>query len=84
MQFFLGEWFLDTTIGIPWMQMIFVKGVAASLIEAVFKEAILNTEGVTSLEKFDPLDYEPSTRELTVNFTVRTVNSETIDMEFTQ
>ena len=84
LQFFLGEWFLNTALGIPWLEMVFVKGVAASLIEAVFKEAILNTQGVIGLERFDPLEYEPSSRELTVNFTVRTVNSELIEMEFRQ
>lgn len=82
LQFFLGEWFLDTTIGIPYFQMVFVKGVAPSLIEAVFKDAILETPGVSSLVEFRPIEYESSTRQLTVDFTVRTINNNNLQVGF--
>lgn len=65
---FLEEWFLDSTIGLPYFQLIFVKGTPTSIISDYFKNEILNTVGVTELASFDPLDLETLTRELSVKF----------------
>ena len=80
LQTFLGEWFLDILIGIPYLQLVYVKGVAAILIESAFKDAITNTQGVEALTSFDPIDLNLSTREITVSFSVRTINNAVLEV----
>lgn len=77
---FLGEWFLDLSIGLPYIQIIFVKGTPAEVIDAALKNAIIKTEGVETLNSFDDLDLDSSTRELNVNFDVTTINGNTINI----
>lgn len=74
LKFFLGEWFLDVTEGLPYFQVIFVKGTSPDLIEGAFKDRIIGTPGVTTLNRFDPIDYSAATREAKVNFDVTTIN----------
>lgn len=51
--FFLGEWFLDVTKGIPYFERIFVKQKdAKAKIDAIFKDAILGTPTVNSFLAF--------------------------------
>ncbi len=66
LKFFLGEWFLDITIGIPYYRDVLIKGFDVGTVEAVFKDQILGTPGVTKISEFD-LVLE-STRVLTVSF----------------
>ena len=80
--FFLGEWFLDLTLGIPWIQGIFVKGVDPTIAESVLKDAIVGVEGVTGLNRFDPIIFDTATREMTVTFEVLTVNYTNLAVEF--
>ena len=75
---FLNEWFLDKTVGIPYLQIIFVKGTPVSVIEAAFKGAIISTDGVATIERFDDLDLDTATRKLTVDFDVTTINGNTV------
>lgn len=49
MRLFLGEWFLDNSVGVPYFQQIFVKNPDMSKVEAIFIEIILSTNGVDSL-----------------------------------
>lgn len=49
---FFGEWFLDTTIGVRWIQEIFARKYNPALAEAVVKGEILATDGVESIETF--------------------------------
>lgn len=71
---FFQEWFLDLTIGVPYFQIVFVKGAPPSLVSSIFKDVILQTEDVGILERFEPLDYNTSTRELFIDFTVVSVD----------
>lgn len=65
--FFLGEWYLDTRIGIPYFQTILKKGARLNVVRAIFQKVILDTPGVEGLRYLD-LDYEGTTRALTVTF----------------
>lgn len=81
LQTFLGEWFLDIEIGIPYFQDILKKNVSLNTIANIFKNEILQTPGVIELEKFD-LDYNENTRELSLSFAVRSLDgSITINIE---
>lgn len=80
LRFFLGEWFLDQTEGLPYFQAVFVKGTPPDIVEAAFKDRIIGTDGVESLERFEPLDLNSATRELKVDFDVKTINGTIINI----
>ena len=67
---FLGEVFTDLSLGVPYFQEIFQKGASLDQVEAIFKNAILNTPGVVELTYFK-LDYESNERGFTVEYNVR-------------
>lgn len=71
LQTFLGEFFLDTTIGVPYFQVVFDKSSPPGLVADVFKDAILKTAGVVELIRFNDLDLDSGTRVLTVDFDYR-------------
>ena len=77
---FFREWFLDLTLGVPWIQLVFEKGTPPQVIDAVLKNKILAVPGVVSFRKYDPLDLDSGTRDLAVDFSVRTVNGSNIDI----
>jgi len=49
---FQGEWFLDTTAGVPWLAQLLGKQYDPALAEAVVKAEILNTHGVREITSF--------------------------------
>lgn len=73
-----GEWFLDTTFGIPYHQDILGKGVNIKLIESIFKAAILADSEVKSLLEIT-LDYNEITRSLTLAFKAEKFSGEELD-----
>lgn len=76
LSFFRGEWFLDTTAGIPYFQTVFKQKLAAGLgpVDAIFKDAILGTPGVLRLLEFS--SRLGADRKLEISFTVMTVFGE--------
>jgi len=52
LQTFAGEWFLDTTIGVPWLTQILAQRYDPALAEAVTKAVLLGTDGVTGISSF--------------------------------
>jgi hypothetical protein len=53
LKFWEGEWFLDTTAGVPWIRFVFVKPFDRAVAEAVVKDALLSVPGVTEILAFD-------------------------------
>jgi hypothetical protein len=49
---FQGEWFLDTTVGVPWLSQILGQRYDPALAEAVTKACLLTTDGVTGITSF--------------------------------
>lgn len=81
--FYLEEWFLDTTAGVPYFQEIFVKPVDLANVESIFKTKILQTPGVERLIRF-AMDYEgESERTLKVSFSAQTIYGIIEDTEVT-
>lgn len=80
--FFQGEWFLDITAGIPWLQKILKKNVNPQEIASLIKTEILKTDGITGLTAFD-LDFEPFPRTLNVSFQATTTQGDTGTVPFT-
>lgn len=71
LQLFSGEWFLDTSVGMPWRTEVLGKYTAATY-DTVIKEQILSTDGVQAITSYSST-YNPATRSLTVNVTVETI-----------
>jgi hypothetical protein len=74
---FRGEWFLNTEFGVPYFQEIFIKNPELDVLEAAFKDQIMGTAGVKTLEKFE-LDYDAATRRLSLSFEVGTDDEELV------
>lgn len=69
---FQGEWFLDSEVGVPWLDEIFAREYNAALAEAVTKATILDTDGVIGIETFS-VGFDRQTRGLLLRqITVRT------------
>jgi hypothetical protein len=66
LSFFLGEWFLDPSEGIPYQTEIFVKNPNLSRITSIYRKVILGTPGVSSLNRFE-MSFDAATRELTIS-----------------
>lgn len=49
---FQGEWFLDTTAGVPWLAQIMGSKYDPALAEAVVKAEILDTDAVREITSF--------------------------------
>jgi len=74
---FLGEWYLDNTIGVPWFQLIFEKGTDEATIDAYLQNVICATPGVKSLTSYS---FTPDTakRTLDIKFVAKTTSG-TVD-----
>lgn len=70
---FLGEWFLDTSIGVPYFQQIFGKGRTKSAVDVIFQRFISNDPGVIEIREFQSV-LEPQGRGYEMTFTVRVAN----------
>lgn len=49
---FEGEWFLDTSAGLPWLKDVFGKAYDPAIAEALVKAEILDTDAVTEITSF--------------------------------
>lgn len=49
---FQGDWFLDTTAGVAWLEEIMGRKSDMPLAEALLKAEILDTDGVTGIAAF--------------------------------
>lgn len=67
----LGEWFLDTRLGVDYRGRVFVKKPDLTAIGSLFRTQILTTPGVLNIKDF-ALDWNRATRMLTLTFTART------------
>lgn len=61
---FQGEWFINLSSGIPYLQQIFVKNPVQA--EAILKNAIMNIPGLTALESLS-LTVDEETRDATLS-----------------
>jgi hypothetical protein len=82
LQFFLGEWLLDTTQGVDWIGSVFVQNPNIPHINGLIKKAILDTDGVIALQSFASA-YDPAARTFTVTFTVQTTEGTTESVSIT-
>lgn len=65
---FLGEWFLDSRIGMPYFEEFLVKNPNKLVLDSRIREAVLETPGIVAC---GDIDYEltGATRALAITFT---------------
>lgn len=71
LRFWLGEWFLDTRQGVPYLEYILVKNPNEAHIKQVLTDAIKDVDGVDLVTNMD-LSLNRIKRALTVEYTVKT------------
>ncbi len=49
LQFFKGEWFLNTDEGVPYFQQVFVKNVDSRAVLSIFRKALMLVPGAASV-----------------------------------
>lgn len=62
---FYGEWFLDQSEGVPYIESILVAGPDLTLIESIFRKVVETCPGVARLHSFK-MDLDEATRTLTI------------------
>lgn len=67
LKFFLGDWFLDQRLGVPYYQKILGTKPRMFALKGIFKKAILSTPGIDSITDFE-ISYDTTTRLLSVSF----------------
>lgn len=71
LRFWLGEWFLDTKDGIPYLEYVLVKSPNLLHIRQIFTEAMEKVDGVKRVEKMN-LVFDVKNRSLHVEYEVST------------
>ena len=67
LQFLLGEWFLDNTVGVPYTQTVFAVGTSLTDVYDIIRRKILDTVGVASLKSLE-LTPAADNRSLRIDF----------------
>lgn len=67
LQFFLGEWFLDTRLGVPYFEKILGHKPRLTALKELFRKVIVSTPGMIALTDF-LINYEGTTRTLPIQF----------------
>lgn len=57
---FLGEWFLDTTLGVPWFQSILIKNPSLGLIQSIGRDILLAVPGIVGVRQIEAQFDAPS------------------------
>lgn len=74
---FIGEWFLDITVGVPYFQGALGKYDQATA-DALIQMAIVNVQGVTGIASYSSVrNQSASDRSFTVNATINTLYGQT-------
>lgn len=66
-----GEWFLDTTFGVPYFESVMVKNPNRSEIEAILKDRIIDVPGVSGVQQMT-MQIDREARTLRVDFVAAT------------
>ena len=67
LQFFLGEWFLDRRIGVPYYQKLLGQKPNTTTVKALMRQVIAATPGIETINDLT-VDYDGATRVLSISF----------------
>ena len=79
---FLGEWFINQEIGIPYFQRILKKQVDLNDVNTLLQNYIKDTTGVEEILKFET-DYAGTDRTYIIEFEVRATSGEIVEGSIT-
>lgn len=79
----LGEWFLDTSDGVPYLQEIMVKPANTDHARSIIAQRILDTEDVTAVSVLS-FSFDHQTRVFTIQTTVLTAFDTSVDIQVTR
>ena len=68
---FYGEWYLDTSWGVPYLDYILVKNPNFTIIRQIFKEQILSVDDVKAVESLE-VEYDAQERTMKVEYIAST------------
>lgn len=77
-----GEWFLDTSAGLPYLTQMPSKPVDLDTMDALIRQTIIETEGIDTLDSFE-LSYDSATRVMSVAASVSTIYNTTENIQVT-
>lgn len=75
----LGSWFLDTTQGIDWIDLLSRKNTRAE-IDSIVKKTIVETQYISEIETFSS-EINNFTRKYTINFTATVEDGEILTID---
>jgi hypothetical protein len=75
-----GEWFLNTQLGVPWFEQVFVKNPDLSAIDIIIKSVISETPEVTGIVKYSS-SINRALRKLIISFEATTIYNENVSFE---
>jgi hypothetical protein len=78
-RFFLGEWHLDTRMGFPLYEKVFIKSPKLSELRVLYRELISTDEGVETLDELE-LDFDSSARELSLSFAATLIDGSVLEV----
>ena len=81
-QTFLGEWFLDTRIGIPFFRDVLVKNPDLAIIRELFLEVAQDDPAIAEIRTFE-LDIGDPPRSLSISIAAILIDGTGADLEFT-
>ncbi len=71
LRFWFGEWFLDTTKGVPYLEYILVKNPNVNHIQQILTEAIVSVSGVQRVTSME-IEFDRQNRRLAVEYEAET------------
>jgi hypothetical protein len=80
LQFYKGEWFLDTEAGVPYFEDILIKNPDLIEVDRIFKVAILEAPEVDRITEFSS-SFDSSNRTYSVTFRAVSIYGEEIVIE---
>lgn len=69
-QLFLGEWFMDSRIGVPYYQVVFVKNPNLVIIGQLFRNVIYGTPGIKNILSED-ISFFSAFRQLSATYKIQ-------------
>ena len=78
LRFFLGEWFLDQRLGIPYIRDVFRKNPNTNVITDIITRAALSTPGVLSVDSLS-FDFDSAARRLDVDLRLMVTGDQVLD-----
>lgn len=72
LQFYYGEWFLDVTEGMPYLQYIFKKGSPIQSVNGIFIKEINKCKEVNEILEFTST-FDGSSRDFRIDFKLDTI-----------